>query len=532
MNMKLIQRLSCLTILSILLLSSFSVSGKRVTQPKTTLSTTDLVDFDPLVETIQVTVTIKEIRALDDFGKLKEPSFYVKLIINGEEFTSPTWKNSKHITPYWSTSVVVPKDTEWVQMKIQLWEEKPLLDKICDISADEQYTTGTNDTDAEIWYSLKTGHWAYDDWAFYWFEDEFDDENYTSPGYMPFIDPLFFDPSGYGRLNGCDDGSIYQNERDCELWFDITQIDPDGDGIPYWIETNIYNTSPVVNDSLFDPNGDGIPMSWDFKWGYDPFAYDNHSTIDLEHDGLDNYEEYLMSQWGSDPFRKDLFIEMDQMMAGPNGEPASIFPDGAKELLYTAYDRQNVVYHLDDGSWGDEGGSEMIPFDNQTEMSWGHGSSELMQIYDDYFLHGNESNWRRGVFHYGVVIYQCNVANGNAFGNDRFQVSSNGLEQKAETRILKLFNPFNVRDVVYASAYMHESGHTLGFVSPGVDVQTGKYPYQLDWWRWLPYKSVMNYGWMYKMVDYSDGSRGRHDSDDWSLLDLEFFQRDFPWFHH
>ena len=39
----------------------------------------------------------------------------------------------------------------------------------------------------------------------------------------------------------------------------------------------------------------------------------------------------------------------------------------------------------------------------------------------------------------------------------------------------------------------------------------------------------MNYGYMYgfiwDLVDYSDGSRGRNDFDDWSNLDLEYFDR-------
>jgi hypothetical protein len=75
---------------------------------------------------------------------------------------------------------------------------------------------------------------------------------------------------------------------------------------------------------------------------------------------------------------------------------------------------------------------------------------------------------------------------------------------------------------------MHETGHTLGIFNgntPGCDDQMGKYPWQKNWWKWRPYKSVMNYGYMYQIVDYSDGSRGKNDFDDWSRLDLTFFQR-------
>jgi hypothetical protein len=88
-------------------------------------------------------------------------------------------------------------------------------------------------------------------------------------------------------------------------------------------------------------------------------------------------------------------------------------------------------------------------------------------------------------------------------------------------------NPLKPRDVVYASAYMHECGHSLAIYhgnTPGCDDQEGKYPWQLNWWKWLPYKSVMNYGYMYRIVDYSDGSRGKNDFNDWARLDLAYFQ--------
>ena len=51
-------------------------------------------------------------------------------------------------------------------------------------------------------------------------------------------------------------------------------------------------------------------------------------------------------------------------------QPASIFPDESKELLQTAYDKHNINYHLDDGTWIDTC-LEMIPFDNLTIGSWG-----------------------------------------------------------------------------------------------------------------------------------------------------------------
>jgi hypothetical protein len=94
------------------------------------------------------------------------------------------------------------------------------------------------------------------------------------------------------------------------------------------------------------------------------------------------------------------------------------------------------------------------------------------------------------------------------------------------------FNQDFKRARIYAGAMMHEFGHTLGIFgsnTPGCDDQDGKYPYQLDYWRWRNYKSVMNYRYVYggldNKVDYSDGAHGRNDFDDWARIDLQFFQR-------
>ena len=81
-----------------------------------------------------------------------------------------------------------------------------------------------------------------------------------------------------------DDGDGYGHYIDdnYEIWFDAHMSDNDGDGIPYWTENNILGTDPFVDDSNLDPDNDGIPTVWEWKWGYDPLAYDNHSTLDSD----------------------------------------------------------------------------------------------------------------------------------------------------------------------------------------------------------------------------------------------------------
>ncbi|PNX51255.1 MAG: hypothetical protein BV456_03930, partial [Thermoplasmata archaeon M8B2D] len=205
----------------------------------------------------------------------------------------------------------------------------------------------------------------------------------------------------------------------------------------------------------------------------------------------------------------------------PNGEAASILPEGAKEIIFKAFNRQNIVFHLDDGRWADSK-SDIIPFDNLTEGNWNSPNNELIKIYEQYFL--NNNSWRPGVFHYGVALYQCDLANGNAFRTNSFQISTNGLESKAKQIST------GSRDIVYATAYMHELGHTLNLNYLLGHSTDGYYPWQLLWWKARPYKSIMNYGYMYGLIfrnfcDYSNGQHGKNDFDDWSNIDFSYFDQ-------
>ena len=502
------------TLISLWLVSLFFIpvaAGMSVNKP---LQINLVEDFDPLVD-VTVTVEIQKIRSLESHDRqlrfreyvdrFSAPDFYVKVFINDVEFKSKVWKNTKYVyDPQWSATLNVPDDKEFVNVTIQLWDWEPGIDKMCDISSDAY--GGIKDTyDVELQYSIKSGHW--------WGDDYIEPEMASA------------DPSGYGRLNGCDDNSIYQRERDCELWFNIYQNDIDNDNIPYWTEVNVYGTDPLVDNTGEDKDADGCPIEWEHKWGhfyhwwydehywfYNDTHWDDHANIDIDQDGIQNVEEYLTSQWGSDPFRKDIFLELDQMQESPNGV-SCLMPEASKELLYTAYNRQNVVYHLDDGTWNTTE-SEMIPFDETTD------NDELWDLYLDYFLHDSRDNWRRSVFRYGIIIYNSSRYHGFCFSNNAFVISAKGMEQKIKIPSLK-------RDEVYASAYMHETGHTLAFSPIGGHDDQSKYPWQIGWWKWRPYKSCMNYGYMYSTVDYSDGSRGKNDFDDWCRMDLTYFEQEW-----
>lgn len=496
----------------------------------TLIKSTKTQDFDPSCD-VEVTFKLKSIRSLeriepplflvkkiDEVGK---PDFYVIVTINGVEFKSPIWKNRAYLYNInWTATLNVPDDEEFVNIDIQLWDWNIGIDKQCDISSfyDEKIIFHYN---AQINYSIATGHWTGDD--------------FINSGIW------LSDSSGYGRLNGCDDYSYYDKERDCELWFDIYQTDPDSDSIPYWTEVNVFGTDPEVDNTGEDFDNDGCPIEWEYKWGnqvfynyhehkieniwiYQPNVTEPHDTLDPDQDGLNNVEEYLTSQWGSDPFRKDLFVELDEMEEDPEGL-MKILSEESKEKLTTPYDTRNIVLHLDDGCLG---GGEKIPFTEETL-----DRLDCNDYYFQYFLHGNSDNWRAGVFHYALHLYDAGWA-GYAFRNNALQMSSkyqdgyiygNPIYNAIRRRTIN----FQIqRERMLAAVLMHELGHTLGIFNsntPGCDAYQSGSPIYYNWWKYRPYISVMNYRYVYSgMIEYSDGSRGKNDFNDWGDLNLLYFQ--------
>jgi len=76
---------------------------------------------------------------------------------------------------------------------------------------------------------------------------------------------------------------------------------------------------------------------------------------------------------------------------------------------------------------------------------------------------------------------------------------------------------------------LHELGHSLGMLlehSGGVDNTSARFEGDISDYPWFDYVSVMNYEYFWlRYFDYSDGTHGEYDTDDWAKLDLAFFQQ-------
>ncbi len=350
-----------------------------------------------------------------------------------------------------------------------------------------------------------------------------------------------------GRWNGDDyfmdkDGMGHYLGKNYEVWFNLYQADYDHDGIPYWVEVNILGTDPAVDDSKLDPDNDGIPTDWEWRFGYDPFTYNEHDKLDPDIDGIENIEEYMLRDYFANPFQPDIYIETDGMERKGIFDLPHIFYKESQQMIIERFARHGINVYIDDG-WNayPNGGGELLPYQANLDDILG---KQLLAFYKHNF-----PDERKGVFRYVVVgVRQDGGGFITPVKYNRFDAIyvSNDFNSMI-TRIA--FTPRELR-VMLAKAILHELGHSLGLMPglfPGIDLVSrrvyDRYPSMPDdeYNAYLEkYYSVMNYQYIYNkpwfysenrsyLFDYSDGSNGLpYDWNDWEHIYLPTFQIDVP----
>jgi hypothetical protein len=267
------------------------------------------------------------------------------------------------------------------------------------------------------------------------------------------------------------------------------------------------NNSRYVEIELPEPDNDRdhVPDWWEEKWGYDPFSWDDHKNLDPDNDGLNNIEECFTDKW-------NVFLEYDWVESRNPDNASNKLPKEYIDRMIEAFVKQNITLHID---IGDLEGGEEIPY--MTHYSY----ADIHDLYWNYFLHNDLNNPRKGIFHY-CVVSDYGPGGGFVFMGwdhvDSFLVSAQMLHNNY---------PNYPREQVIVSGIFHELGHTFGlFVNDhgGIDNRVGSKIFTLQWWKYINYRSCMNYWHTYRVTDYSDGSKGKGDFDDWSNLDFKFFK--------
>ncbi|MBC7081512.1 MAG: hypothetical protein H5T44_04650 [Thermoplasmatales archaeon] len=461
-----------------------SIAGKEKTEDSV-IVTVDKKFFSPSVtENINenaIVVFIKRVRSLN----MEKNKIYFKIYIDGEN--SVFWEEyyeGMDIYFEWPMAWKFVNKTGKISIQIQLWK-KGIVDKPCDISRKEgDYLYGKS---LELLFDIESGEWKGDD--------------------------FLNDTNGYGHSSGYEDRNY--GEDDYEIWFDIFLYDETDDRMTKY-EKRKYGLDENKSYGNIDLDGDGIPCDWEDKYRYNPLVWDDHKNLDVDKDGLTNYEEYLTSQWLSDPFAKDIFVEVDGMKAKYPWQRDYVLPKESMQMICNAFAKHNITIHFDDGIMG--GGGDLIPFD---EKMYG---DELQSARLKYFLNGNPNNWRRGVFHYSIIICQMGWQ-GRPAGGRMFYIDSHCVGgQYVRNWMWSIRLQGSDYITAMASVYMHELGHTLGLAYfEGCDNENTRFPWKKEYWEYGNYKSCMNYRYVFKLVDYSDGTHGKNDYDDWGNLDLERF---------
>jgi hypothetical protein len=335
-------------------------------------------------------------------------------------------------------------------------------------------------------------------------------------------DDNFRDYDGYGHYKG----STF------EIWFNIYQMDYDLDYIPYWTEVNVLGTDPMRDDSNKDPDEDGVPTAWEWKWGYDPFTWDDHEKLDPDIDGVENVEEYQMERWLSDPYHQDFYIEVDHTGRGGFFDPPHVLWEECEQAIIEKYAEHNINVYFDNG-WPDSpknGGGEELPHYSAISQD----SGIILQYYNHHF-----PDERKGIFRYVLV------GHGGPFNHPAKSNVYDCIHVGYSVEPKKLIKQFFVGNwyilptargqrIKVASTLMHELGHSVGitpwsfegcdnlsYAQGGQAAKDFKKKWGDNYW------SVMNYYNMYSndLLDYSDGSNGPpYDQNDWENLFCASFQ--------
>jgi len=283
----------------------------------------------------------------------------------------------------------------------------------------------------------------------------------------------------------------------------------------YMVDETFDPTEKEINFPENDTDNDKVPDWWEEKWGYDPNKWDDHKNLDSDEDALNNIEECFTDQWGSNPFKKDIFLEIDWLESTePNQSNKP--PEELLEELVQTFKKHDINFHFDIGNLG---GGEEVPF-SESKSSYG----KLVDYYWDYFLHNDIKNPRKGIFHYEIICSYCPDLNFPFFGLDNLDsiaVSADWL--KAE-------NPLKSKDELIIGATLHHLGHSLGLIVDtygGIDNEMILIPFSMQWWKYHNYKSSMNYKYKYKIFTFSDGTQGYGDFNDWNKLNFSFFKNTY-----
>ncbi len=435
------------------------------------------------------------------------PEFYYISNMDGMEYVSKDiGQHNKMSEVLFTTWDTIFQENKVVRTAEQEQETSQITLTIIDREKTGLFGLRTRDVEKDsftVTYCYRTGRWTGDD--------------------------FYQDTDGYGYYLG----------DTFEIWFNLYQPDYDNDYLPYWTEVNLLKTEETIDDASLDPDKDGAPLFWEWKWGYDPYTWDDHGNLDPDMDSITNDFECRFAKYYADPYIENIYIEVDHMEATSFRDPEHVFYEESKQGLIERYAQHNIKAFFDDG-WPNSppngGGQSLMHYEQLSQ-----DSGMILQYYKNYF-----PDERKGAFIYCLLGHKGGYqhpAEGNVYDAISFWTTPFTLFNAKELLIRFIGygqtpTPRGIR-VAVAGSLLHELGHFGGLTSDyfeGVDIigyGIGGAAFDMFQGKefretWGNYRSVMNYAYIYRsnVLDYSDGCNGPpYDQNDWENLYLGGWSR-------
>lgn len=245
-------------------------------------------------------------------------------------------------------------------------------------------------------------------------------------------------------------------------------------------ETTGSHTKTLVSSTdLIDSDDDGIPDEWELN-------------------GFVNAQGELfpLNEWGADPHRPDIFLQINWMKPDPYVGQKDMYAPAPSSLdkLVDLFDKNGYNLHIDAGDVYNNipniktYGGETIRFDNVYIKNENYAGLFLEQQRVDQLKD------RSGLFHSGTIVKQVNYNRNGGLG-----VVNGGS-----------FTVQSLPDKYLHHIILHELGHNIGLSHHG-HVGKTRVSEPLNG-AFLPnYKSEMNYIYSYDYFDYSH--EATHSSD-------------------